>query len=62
MRLSDLISKMNNGAAHLIIFNADTGEIIAKTIWYNLIPHTYFNWEIDTIEVRDYELRVGIHD
>ena len=62
MKLTDLLSRMTNGAAHVLLFNSTNGTIILKTIWYNTIPHMYYDWEVDTIEIRDYEMRVGIHD
>ena len=62
MKLNDLLSKMTNGAAHVLLFNSVEGIVIFKTIWYNLIPRIYYDWEVDSIEVRDYEMRIGIHD
>lgn len=62
MKLSDLLTRMTNGAAHVFLFNSNDGEIIYKTIWYNTIPHKYYDYEVDSIEIRDYEMRLGIHD
>ena len=62
MKLIDLFNRMENGATHIFLFNMASGEVIIKTIWYNTIPHKFYDWEVDSIEIRDYEMRIGIHD
>ena len=62
MKLIDLISKIKNGSVHILLFSSVDGVIIAKTIWHNTIPHIYYGWEVDSIEIRDYEIRLGIHE
>ena len=60
--VNDIISKMKNGEAHVLLFNSETGAVICKTIWYNLIPHMYYSYVVDSIQVKDYEMRLGIHE
>ena len=60
MKVKDIISKMVNGAAHVELYSVETGEIFLRTIWYNQIPEEYMNREIETIAVREYEIRLGI--
>jgi hypothetical protein len=60
MTVKDIVSKMENGAAHVILYEDDTGRIILKTIWYNEIPKKYLVYEVETITVKDYEIRLGV--
>ena len=60
MKVNDIVSKMTNGAAHVILISEDTGEIILKTIWYHNIPHQYLSCEVKKIEIKDYEVRLTI--
>ena len=60
MTVSEFISKLENGAAHLLLFSSETGSIILKTIWYNTIPSEYLGCEIDKIIIKDYEVRLGV--
>ena len=60
MTVNDIVSKMTNGAAHVMLISEDTGEIILKTIWYNKIPVQYLSCKITKIEVKDYEIRLTI--
>lgn len=62
MTVNDILSKMENGAAHVILFNSEDGTIILKTIWYNSIPHMYLSYVVESIQVKDYEMRLGIHE
>ena len=60
MKVIDITSKMENGAAHVLLFEEDTGQILLKTIWCNEIPQKYLNYEVKNITVRDYEIRLGV--
>lgn len=60
MTVQDIISRMENGAAHVLLYWDDTGQIILKTIWYNEIPKKYLVYEVKTITVKDYEIRLGV--
>lgn len=60
MTVKDLTSKIDNGSAHILLYDSKSGEIILKTIWYNLIPQEYLSREITKITVTDYELKVEI--
>lgn len=60
MTVNDIISKMTNGAAHVMLISEDTGEVILKTIWYNHIPTQYLSCEVKSITVKDYEIRLTI--
>ena len=60
MYVKDLIQKMSNGAANVIIWNYEDGEIYCSTIWYNQIPEKYLEAEIVHVCVRDHELRLGV--
>lgn len=60
MKLNDLIKLIENGSAHIFLYDKDTGEVILKTIWYNLIPEEYLSRTITKITVKDYELKVEI--
>ena len=62
MILNDLLSLIENGSVHVVVFNSDDGLLIFKTIWHNLIPHMYMKWEIDSIQIKDYEIIIVIHD
>ena len=61
MKVKDLINRMKNGAAHLYLIDSDDGIVYLKTIWYNEIPSQFLDYEVDTIEIRDYEIRLGVH-
>ena len=60
MTVNDIITKIANGSAHVMLINNDTGEIILKTIWHNNIPKEYLRCEVKSIEIRDYEIRLKI--
>jgi len=60
MTVNDIIAKIANGSAHVMLVNNDTGEIILKTIWHNNIPKEYLRCEVKSIEIRDYEIRLKI--
>lgn len=60
MTVKDLVDKMENGAAHVVLINKDTGEVLLSTIWYNLIKEEYLNAEVKHICIRDYEMRLMI--
>ena len=60
MTVQDITSKMENGAAHVILYEDDTGRIILKTIWYNEIPQQYLNCEVKHITVTDYVIKLGV--
>lgn len=60
MTVNDIISKIDNGSAHIVLINDDTGEIILKTIWYNNIPQQYLFCNVTHITVKDYEIRLTI--
>lgn len=62
MKLSDLLSRMTDGAVKIILFDSSNGVVILSTIWHNLIPGKFFDYEVESIEIRDYEMRIGIHD
>lgn len=59
MRLRDIIDKMENGEAHVLLYDTD-GVVILSTIWYNTIPSKLLDREINHISVRDYEIRLEI--
>ena len=60
LKVKDLLSKMENGAAHVLLWEVENGNILLKTIWYNLIDPDMLEYEIEQVEVRDYELRIGV--
>lgn len=60
MLVRDLIQKMSNGGAHVIIWNYEEGEVYCSTIWYDTIPEKYLDTEIVHVCVRDHELRLGV--
>lgn len=60
MKLSELINLIDNGSAHILLYEKNTGIILLKTIWYNLIPEEYLSRTITKIAVKDYELKVEI--
>lgn len=62
MTLQQFLSKIENGSTHILLFNSLDGTVILKTIWHNTIPHMYYEYEIETIQVLDYEVRLGIHE
>lgn len=60
MKVKNLINLMENGAAHVMLIDNDTGEIILSTIWYNLIEDKYLNMQVKHICVKDYEMRLNV--
>jgi len=60
MKVKDLTSIMENGAAHVILIDNTTGEILLSTIWYNAIEEKYLNMQVKHFCVRDYEMRLSI--
>lgn len=60
MTVKDLVDKMENGAAHVVLISKDTGEVLLSTIWYNLIDEKYLNSKVKHICIRDYEMRLMI--
>ena len=60
MKVKDLLNKMDNGAAHVILIDNETGEIILSTIWYNEIEDKYLNKSVKHICVKDYEMRLVV--
>ena len=60
MLVRDVINRIENGSAHVILWNYETGEVFLKTIWYNLIDEVFLDMEVMNICVRDYELRLGV--
>lgn len=60
MTVKDLVDKMENGAAHVVLINKDTGVVLLSTIWYNLIEEEYLNTEVKHICIKDYEMRLMI--
>lgn len=61
MKVKDILEKMENGACHVLLFSSQDGLIFLKTIWYNEIPFSLLDCEVDSIEIRDYEMRIGVH-
>ena len=62
MTLYEYLCTLTNGSKHLLLFNSRDGVVILETIWYNTIPHEYYDWKIETVEEKEYEVRLGIHD
>jgi len=60
MKVKDLTNIMENGAAHVILIDNETGEVLLSTIWYNAIEEKYLNMQVKHICVRDYEMRLTI--
>ena len=60
MTVQDILSKIDNGSAHVFIWNFETGEVLLETIWYNQIDKQIMSKEVVHICVRDYEIRLGV--
>ena len=60
MTVKDILGKIENGSAHIILIKNSTGEVILSTIWHNIILDKYLNKEVKHIYVKDYELRLMI--
>ena len=60
MKVKDLLNKMNNGAAHVILIDNDTGEVILKTIWYNEISDKDLERSVKHISVTDYTMTLMV--
>lgn len=60
MLVKEILNKIENGSAHALLFEQETGVVILSTIWYNEIPDQYLDMNVDSICVRDYEIRLGI--
>ena len=61
MTVKDIISKMENGACHIVLISDETGEVYLSTIWHqNDIDEKYLKMKVVHICVRDYEMRLTI--
>lgn len=60
MKVKDLLNKMDNGAAHVILIDNDTGEVLLKTIWYNAIPDKDLERSVKHIGVTDYTMTLMV--
>ena len=62
MIVQDILSKTANGSVKIIIWKYETGEIILQTIWHNLISEELKAKEVESVCIRDYEIRLGVAD
>lgn len=62
MTVREIVNKIENGSAHVILWNYDSAVVYLSTIWYNLIDENLLDKEVKSICVRDYELRLGVVD
>ena len=60
MTVKELLTKIENGSVHVLIYSMENGEIFLKSIWQNIIPNYIMESEIEKIEVLDYEIRLGV--
>ena len=60
MKLKELLATLDNGATHLTIYDDETGEVLIRTIWYNLISKEMLDFEVMHTQSLDYELRIGV--
>ena len=60
MTVKDIISKFENGSKHIILIDADTGEVYLSTIWHSDIPDNFINRNVADIVEKTYELRLFV--
>ena len=60
MTVKDILDKIDNGSAHCFLWDYETGEVILETIWYNQINQEIMDKKVKHIEIKDYEIRLGI--
>lgn len=60
MTANDVLKRMTNGAAHVVLIDNDTGEVILKTIWYNAIPKEHLSRDVCHINVTDYTITLMV--
>ena len=60
MIVRDIVDKIDNGTAHIFLWDEDSGEVLLSTIWHNQIPNEYLDKEVKKIQILDYELRLGV--
>lgn len=60
MKVKELLKTIENGSAHIILVNHETGEIILKTIWHNGIPEKELNKEILKSKITDYTITLEV--
>ena len=60
MTVRDILSRIQNGSAHAFIYDSWTGEVLLETIWYNQIDEKIMDREVQSIVIRDYEIRLGV--
>ena len=60
MTVKDIISKFETGSKHIILIDADTGEVYLSTIWHCDIPDNFINRNVADMVEKTYELRLFI--
>lgn len=60
MTVKDLTSKIENGTCHIILVNANNGEVILKTIWHSKIPSEQLYRRVLNVRVTDYTLTLEV--
>lgn len=60
MKVKDILEKIENGSAHILVFDNEVGEVLANNIWHNEIDEKLLTLDVDTLQVTDYTLRIGV--
>lgn len=60
MTVKNTIRGIENGSKHIILIDAETGEIYLSTIWHSDIPDDFINRNVADMVEKTYELRLFV--
>ena len=59
LSLKQLLHLIPDGSAHVMLTDAETGEVLISSIWWDDLAH-WAEHEVCSIKVQDYQLILGV--